>query len=777
MRRRVLAIILGIGMIVAMLTGLPSDAEAATDSSIVRVKLSIGTVTSFSFYVDGNYTVGDTVLERQPYTAKVESSEVSLYCGSTLVASGSTVTIAQHAATADRNNFVYLNNYYYGYRRYLGDLCFSVSGGNLLLVNNIDLEQYLYGVVPYEMSDSWYIEALKAQAVAARNYTVKRMGSSGSYDIADTSSTDQVYKGYDPSTTNAIAAVDATAGQVLMSGSTVIDAYYSASNGGWTELPYHRWGGGADWTYYQITYDPYDIANPYSRYETITLPVAIDSDHPVTTSTNMSGTIDADKALVLIRQAIYASGQLSSYGVSSANGFTLTGVLDLSTNTYDTSNGQDHSRTQDLDGDGNPDPNLCADKVMATGNFTVSVDGTPVTVTDITFDMRNLCSSEGGTAFFYASLGMYVVEPIYDGETITAFALSMRRYGHGCGLSQRGAQQRAKSVAEGGGGQTYDEILSFYYPGTTLTTLTLTRPTLTEITPAPDYSNATIVSDDPLNVRSGPSTSYNILGILLDGARVEVTDDYYSSTWHQISYAGGTAYVYASYVVLDSPFVSKHVTGVTLDVSTTVIAPGETQTLTETVLPDVAANKAVTWSSDNTAVATVSNGVVMAVTEGTANITVTTAEGGFTATCGVTVKSNGITSTQYTITSTLIKDVVKNTDIAQLFANLDNDPANLHVYRTDGTEVTEGVVGTGMQVVLMTGGVETDRLTVLIKGDVDGDGNVTVADYTLVRYEILDLKSLNGAYLAAGDVDNDGSVTVADYTLIRYDILGLKSIF
>jgi peptidoglycan hydrolase-like amidase len=194
-----------------MLSGLLSHAEAATDSGVLRVKLSIGTVTSFSFYVDGNYTVGNTVLERQPYTAKVESGKVSLYLGGALIASGDSVSIVQRAATSGRNNFLYLDNALYGFQRYLGDLCFTVSGGSLLLVNNIDLEQYLYGVVPYEMSDSWPVNALKAQAVAARNYAVKRLGGGGSYAITDDSSYDQVYRGFNPSYTNAIAAVNATA--------------------------------------------------------------------------------------------------------------------------------------------------------------------------------------------------------------------------------------------------------------------------------------------------------------------------------------------------------------------------------------------------------------------------------------------------------------------------------------------------------------------------------------------------------------------------------------
>jgi len=81
----------------------------------------------------------------------------------------------------------------------------------------------------------------------------------------------------------------------------------------------------------------------------------------------------------------------------------------------------------------------------------------------------------------------------------------------------------------------------------------------------------------------------------------------------------------------------KNVTGVTLDKDTLTLTVGETETLIATVLPNDATNQAVTWASSNQTVATVLNGKVTAVKAGTATITVTTAEGGFTATCAVTV--------------------------------------------------------------------------------------------------------------------------------------------
>lgn len=101
------------------------------------------------------------------------------------------------------------------------------------------------------------------------------------------------------------------------------------------------------------------------------------------------------------------------------------------------------------------------------------------------------------------------------------------------------------------------------------------------------------------------------------------------------------------------PIIRVPVTGVTLDKETMSLTAGSTGTLTATITPENATNKDLTWTSDKEEVATVSDGVVSAVAAGTAHITVTTADGGKTATCVVTVtrRSSSSSKPSYPITT------------------------------------------------------------------------------------------------------------------------------
>ncbi len=145
--------------------------------------------------------------------------------------------------------------------------------GAIVPVLSIDIEDYLYGVVPYEMSDSFPLEALKAQAVAARTYAMSRKAGAGTraYDVVDTTA-DQVYRGVNPDMENAIAAVDATRGVVGLYNDTYATCYFSASNGGQTALPDQLWGYSGDYGYLDVRDDPYDLANPSSVVKRLSIP-------------------------------------------------------------------------------------------------------------------------------------------------------------------------------------------------------------------------------------------------------------------------------------------------------------------------------------------------------------------------------------------------------------------------------------------------------------------------------------------------------------------------
>lgn len=126
---------------------------------------------------------------------------------------------------------------------YRGSLRLSWQDGGVYLVNKVEREDYLKGVVPIEMSNSWAedgLEALKAQAVAARTYMVRKT----KYNpiITDSPDYDQAYLGKNVEG-KATLAVEATRGEILVDSLTYepIDALYSAHNGGYSELAENVW--------------------------------------------------------------------------------------------------------------------------------------------------------------------------------------------------------------------------------------------------------------------------------------------------------------------------------------------------------------------------------------------------------------------------------------------------------------------------------------------------------------------------------------------------------
>jgi SpoIID/LytB domain protein len=128
-------------------------------------------------------------------------------------------------------------------RTYRGSIKFHPTEDGLTLVNILNLEEYLYGVIPSEMPPYWPFEALKAQAIAARSYTIAYMGQyeERGFDLYG-SVMSAAYRGFGGEARETTAAVDATRGLYLEAEHAPLRAYYSANHGGYSEDSRSVWG-------------------------------------------------------------------------------------------------------------------------------------------------------------------------------------------------------------------------------------------------------------------------------------------------------------------------------------------------------------------------------------------------------------------------------------------------------------------------------------------------------------------------------------------------------
>jgi stage II sporulation protein D len=125
---------------------------------------------------------------------------------------------------------------------YRGKVRLVATKSGLFAINNLDLEQYLYSVIGAEMHPDWPLEALKAQAVAARTYTLYKLKTSSSplFDMGNTVIW-QVYKGLNTESINTQTAVEATTSQIMTYKGKPILAVFHAAGGGHTENVENVW--------------------------------------------------------------------------------------------------------------------------------------------------------------------------------------------------------------------------------------------------------------------------------------------------------------------------------------------------------------------------------------------------------------------------------------------------------------------------------------------------------------------------------------------------------
>ena len=580
--KRIFALVLAV---LCALYALPALAEAdirksaIEDDGVVRVYLSsLKAPSALTITLDGVYTVEHDAGFRFERGAQIilwdGGDGVWMSVGGLMLSMGPAMTLTRQDSGDDATNGMRIAETGRD-TLYAGDLSVSrEDNGGLHAVLSINMEDYLCGVVAYEMSDSWPLEALKAQAVAARTYAMRSKWNAGNrdYDLVDTTG-DQVFRGYDPSYTNVAEAVRATAGVVGTYKGSFATCYYTASNGGEIALPSDAWSGDGDFGYLERRADPYDLENSNSMVVSATftpgatdLPAlkqmlqaelekaadidgiefeAIQSIEPVEPVAEDSIVCKklrfALTATAPVRRLVPGEGDVGAPGAStdSPSANLALYAVDYLRRLLLVSPYEWTQTREQLDEE-----------------FTVELD-----VYGQIKDGLGL-SINGGD-----------YEVVSVREDIFGFTIEMRRFGHGVGMSQRGAQTMA-----GAHDMSYTDILSFYYPGMTLERIDWSTPELEALDALPDVLGrdrpeptptpspaplpeledgeyyARVILDDAgsiMNMRQNPSTQAQVVTRLSHNQRVIVCGEPDGEGWVQVRTAEFSGYAKLEYLMAE----------------------------------------------------------------------------------------------------------------------------------------------------------------------------------------------------------------------------------
>ena len=463
-------------------SGYRSYEQAAADAQEYR--------DGFVAWIDGDYQV-----RAGSYTSRQEAEDAAQSLGGTVAGTSSYAVNVTRTGTAeilfqfdggdalalgvmpDVTGADAVRTWFKGYRYYGGFRYERIGGGDLTVVNIVDLETYIKGVVPYEMSSSWPLEALKVQAVCARSYAYINIhsGKHTSYHFDVCNTTDcQAYYGAGTNSSSYQAtertdqAVDETAGEYAWYDGQVIEAFYSSSHGGASESVYNVWGTSLEqYPYLCGVEDPYeaDMAskNSYSSwtvsYTSSELAQRLENYGYDTSSGIESLTLTySDLGNVIQVRVNYRGGGSDTIRPSSMRSVFGISSIRFTVNGQAASSG---SGTTSSSGGG----------LTANGSTSLDSQGTYTVISG------SGSLSQAGLDGLYAISGSGSITPAEDAAsgggsgtdtpTGTQVTVSGSSYtfqgsgnGHQLGLSQYGAWAMAER------GFTYDEIIEFYYPGT-----------------------------------------------------------------------------------------------------------------------------------------------------------------------------------------------------------------------------------------------------------------------------------------------------------------------
>lgn len=321
-------------------------------------------------------------------------------------------------------------------KKYRGSITMqSLAGSNVNLVNELPFEQYLYSVVPSEMSYSWHMEALKAQAVAARNYAMATIGKHNDYgfDLCSTVHC-QAYNGYEQENDRSTEAVNATNGRILTYNGKLITTFFHSSSGGHTEDSENIWGTKTD--YIRGVDDRYSLGSPHDNW-TLELDRASIKEKLAKSDVDLGEIVD----IRILEVSQYGRvTKLEIKGTKETRIFerekirTIIGSTTLKSIWYKIRTDADVYVSGSLASGANLGRTSGMYVVSAAGKAKVSSPSNKITIKGMN------------------GIKAYNVQPssyIFDGKG----------FGHGLGMSQYGA----KGMAEAG--NNYKQILEHYYKG------------------------------------------------------------------------------------------------------------------------------------------------------------------------------------------------------------------------------------------------------------------------------------------------------------------------
>lgn len=266
--KRILSMLLCAAALVGCLSVSPASAVDTVDTDVtLRVGLTIGGANTFADpkleNVSGEptgYTIGTmngtsfsggTSVSASQLTIKLVSGAFQVTDTATGKVLYTSAAGADHIAIHPNSDLTWFKGY-----QWHGDFVYRrASDGNITVINYVGLEDYVKGVLPYEIDPDWPAEAQKAQAVCARSFALGTSKHNEYYELCNTTNC-QVYLGANRATEASDAAVDATQGEYLTYNGEPVIGYFFSSDGGATEDAVNVWGG--DYPYLQGKEDPYE---------------------------------------------------------------------------------------------------------------------------------------------------------------------------------------------------------------------------------------------------------------------------------------------------------------------------------------------------------------------------------------------------------------------------------------------------------------------------------------------------------------------------------------